>query len=130
MRRVCGLIVAVLWGACLAGCATPQERSSGSSAPSAPSVESWFTGGTLHRATVGEWKSATHQNKLATAADWLVATRWKGHMNSLADADRIKPKAEALVNAVDGAVNAEGIDTMKVNEVAAAIITLSNDLGP
>ena len=33
----------------------------------------WYEGGTLHNATVAQWKKATEQNKLATCADWLVA---------------------------------------------------------
>ena len=35
----------------------------------------WFQGGNLHKATVAEWKNASYQNKLATSADWLSATK-------------------------------------------------------
>jgi len=90
----------------------------------------WFQGGNLHNATVGQWRRATYANKLATAADWLSATKWKGHLNSPSDFDRIKMKAQMLVNAVDEVVTVEGTDSMQVNELAAAILTMSNDLGP
>jgi len=61
----------------------------------------WFQGGTLHRATLAQWRAATNANKLATAADWLAATKWKGHLRSPSDFDRIKVKAQMLVNAVN-----------------------------
>lgn len=32
----------------------------------------WYAGGTLHSATLTEWRNADHRNKLATAADWAV----------------------------------------------------------
>jgi len=40
-------------------------------------VAAWFEGGTLHRATVGEWNRAADSNKLATCADWIAG--WEKH---------------------------------------------------
>ena len=94
------------------------------------SSKSWYEGGNLHNATVGQWKSATHRNKLATAADWLASTKWKGHLNSPRDFEKIKVKANMLVKAVNKVITVEGTDSMKVTEIAAAIVTMSNDLGP
>lgn len=34
----------------------------------------WYEGGTLHEATVAEWRTGTGTNKLATIADWIAAT--------------------------------------------------------
>jgi uncharacterized protein (UPF0297 family) len=90
----------------------------------------WFQGGSLHNATVAQWKAATYQNRLATAADCLAATKWKGYLRSPGDFDRLKAKAQILVSAVDGAVPSELWDSVGVNEIAAAIIVMSNDLGP
>lgn len=39
----------------------------------ATNAQPWNVGGTLHRATVAQWRAATHENKLATAADWLAS---------------------------------------------------------
>lgn len=39
---------------------------------SAPSYAQWYNGGNLHRATVAEWRKASYENRLATAADWFV----------------------------------------------------------
>jgi hypothetical protein len=94
-----------------------------------PSQKQWFQGGTLHNATFAEWKKATYQNRLATAADFLASTTWKGHLNSKADFDKIKVKAAMLVKGINGSVP-EGSEFMKVNEIAAALVTMSNDLGP
>ena len=95
-----------------------------------PVAKQWFQGGDLHNATVAQWKSATYQNKLATAADWLAATKWKGHLNTPNDFDRIKIKAQMLVNALDEVAKAEGIDDTQINEIASGLITLSDDAGP
>jgi hypothetical protein len=102
---------------------------SGTSSSSSSSKQ-WFEGGTLHKATVAQWKSATYQNKLATAADWLAATKWKGYLKSPDDFDKIKVKAQMLVNAVDEVVTVKQTDPLQVAEIAAAIVLMSNDLGP
>lgn len=98
--------------------------------PRGSSSTQWFQGGNLHKATVAEWKNASYQNKLATAADWLASTKWKGHLMSPDDFDRLKLKAQMLVNAVDEVVTVEHTDSLQVTEIAGAIITMSNDLGP
>jgi len=91
----------------------------------------WFEGGTLHESTAAQWKMATPENKLATAADWLAATKWEGHLNSPSDFDRFKVKSQKLVNGVDKAIlGVEEVDSLRIKEIAASIIVLSNDLGP
>lgn len=82
----------------------------------------WYQGGTLHGATVREWKNATYQNKLATCGD-MVANLWlKGLTNFEINnpPDDFKPYAQELVVFIDTAT--EGIDavnTYKVSELAA-----------
>lgn len=40
-------------------------------APAAPAQEvPWYVGGTLHNVPPQEWRSASEENRLATAADW------------------------------------------------------------
>ena len=90
----------------------------------------WYSGGNLHNATVAEWRDASYSNKLATAGDWLASTKWKGHLITPADFDRLKQKAIMLVNAVNEASTPDKKGIIKANEIAAAIITMSNDLGP
>jgi len=98
--------------------------------PATPKTE-WFRGGTLHNASVSEWKGGTYANKLATAGDWLSATSWKGHLTRLEDFDNLKIIAAKLVNGLDKVVAAtKDADPIKMNELAAFFITQSNDLGP
>ena len=92
--------------------------------------DDWFKGGTLHKATVSEWRQASTENKLATVSDWLAATLWKGHLTTPQAFKKLKKKSEMLVNAVDNVAESEGIGSMKVIEIAASIVTISNDLGP
>jgi hypothetical protein len=94
--------------------------------------EEWFKKGTLHNASLAEWGNSSYDNKLATAADWLTATKWKGALNSTDDFDRLKVKADMLVKAVDKVATADATqnDSLSATEIAAAIVTMSNDLGP
>jgi len=100
------------------------------SMPRSSSSSQWFQGGNLHSATVGQWKNASYQNKLATAADWLAATKWKGHLTKPDDFDRLKLRAQMLVNAVDETVAGQKADYLKVAEIAAALINMSSDFNP
>jgi len=45
------------------------------SSSSSSSSTSWFAGGTLHNSTVSQWREASYANRLATAADFVVATQ-------------------------------------------------------
>lgn len=132
-QHLASLLVFICLLALAAGSAdreTGDTTRSPGSVSSAPETKEWFQGGSLHNSSVADWKAATHQNKLATAGDWLAATTWKGHLASPQDFDRLKLKAEILVKAVDEAVAGQNVDHMEVREIAAALLTMSNDLGP
>jgi len=132
LKHTISLLAIICLIAMAAGSTESGDGKSKTSSNSSSSKQ-WFQGGNLHNATVAQWKSATYQNKLATASDWLAATKWKGHLISHADFDRIKVKAQMLVNAVDKVVAGKEMDqlgSMKVNEISASIVTMSNDLGP
>ncbi len=107
-----------------AGNQTPRTYSS------ANRERQWYQGGTLHHATVDQWRRASYRNKLATAADWLSATLWRGHLHSTRDFDRLKGKARILVIAVDAAV--VGVDPGHdiANVAAVLLVTMGDDLAP
>jgi len=62
----------------------------------------WFEGGSLHKATINEWKDALYADRLATSADWTVANptplhlvkRSNGAINEL-------PRAMVLTHCID-----------------------------
>ena len=60
-------ILAIVMFAIFAIASTSSDNQSSST-----SAEKWYVGGTLHKATVEEWKSATEKNKLATCADFAA----------------------------------------------------------
>ena len=70
----------------------------------------WYAGGTLHSATVGEWRAADERNKLATAADW-AAQGWDSVAN-------LEQNARDIVTCVD-----EAAPTFKDKESAANLAT-------
>ncbi len=71
----------------------------------------WYEGGTLHQATVAEWKKATSQNKLSTCGDF-IANWWLRDLLKIEikTVDDIKPYAQELVNFIDKS-------TEKIDEV-------------
>lgn len=85
-----------------------------------PISKEWYEGGTLHKATVKQWKSATQKNKLATCADFMAVTD-----NSISMTE-LKSRATNLMNCIDEATR--GLDELnndKVSEMATlCIITL------
>lgn len=80
--------------------------------------QAWYEGGTLHRASIKEWRSAKYRNKLATASDWVVATE---KVDNLEDA---KDLAGELITCVDGSVAGLDADYMKATEIAAACLVI------
>lgn len=70
----------------LSACGAP------TTAPEAPQTE-WYSGGTLHKATVAEWHEATYANRLATCADFVVTANRE---EAERDFSTVKPKAIEL----------------------------------
>ncbi|MBA7637613.1 hypothetical protein ES703_45259 [subsurface metagenome] len=126
MQKWIFLFVALLVLVCLV--AGPCSRNAGPARGSS-SIQ-WVQGGNLHKATIAEWKNASYQNKLATAADWLAATKWKGHLTSPDDFDRLKSKAQMLANGVDKVTAELPGEYCQAHKIAALLLTMSNDLGP
>jgi hypothetical protein len=84
---------------------------------SAPPTKAWYEGGTLHQATVAQWKAGSNANRLATASDWVtVTTGW----DTLEEA---REKSEDLKTCVTEAAM-ESPEETKANELAAACAVL------
>lgn len=92
--------------------------------------QEWFQGGTLHDAIVSDWKAASAENKLATASDWLSSTLWKGKLTSYEAFEKMKVKSQMLVDAIDGVVAGQDLGNTIAIEIAAGLVSTSNDLGP
>lgn len=58
----------------------------------------WYVGGTLHSATVAEWRTADQRNKLATAADWAA--------QGFDTVEGLKEKATSILACVEEAFDA------------------------
>ena len=83
----------------------------------------WYSGGTLHKATVAEWHRATYANRLATCADWLVALE---EPDTEIDYSTVKPKAIELEKCItDATVDMPAtIKNQDVSKYAATCIVL------
>ncbi len=93
-----------------------------------PEPKKWFQNGTLHKATMAEWNMGSFENKRATAADFLASTIWEGHLNSPADFEKLKVKAEMLVKGMD--IVGQSYTEESAVTVAAFYINNTSDLGP
>jgi hypothetical protein len=82
------------------------------------SAGQWYKGGTLHNATGAEWQSASYQNRLATAGDFIAKTAPPSNM------DELKSRAEALERCISSAVGA-----MPNDKVAFIAVICIQDLG-
>lgn len=81
--------------------------------------DEWYAGGTLHKANISEWKTATSKNKLATCADFVA------HKNKNISLDMMRIKASALKTCIDEAVNGHSVvDNEAVSKIAAQCILL------
>lgn len=100
------------------------DLNTGKTVTSSPKIKStpkqWFEGGTLHQATIKQWRKATPENKLATCADYLAYYWVRGQLRfSIADIDGLKPYAQELVDFIDtGTADVQDIEHRKVNEAA------------
>ena len=87
--------------------------------------DKWYSGGTLHRATVAQWKGASYENKLATAADWAASSgEGKELFRKTNDIDSLKPLAIDILFCVEEAVAGDGYENMQIAEIAASCMIL------
>lgn len=74
----------------------------------------WYLGGNLHRSKIGEWKSATDENKMATCADFIMKMKNNISLNEA------KYYALNLKNCIDVSTNdLDEINDEKVSQIAA-----------
>lgn len=74
----------------------------------------------MHKATVGQWKLGTPDNRLATASDFAAAIL-KGQFKSM---DNLKDRATELEMCITGAVEDVAMDGNPVGDIAAACAVL------
>ena len=77
----------------------------------------WYSGGTLHRATVADWRAASDRNRLATAADFATTILQPNSVEEIAGPAREMESCITL--AVDSAPG-----TMRVSEIGAVCAVL------
>lgn len=93
---------------------SPDDNTKGSLSNN--SDTSWFTGGTLHKSTVGEWRQATYANRLATSADLIAATQDVDYGNL----SQFKQWATNLETCISTVISVGGsVDDEQVSFIAA-----------
>lgn len=125
MRQSTALVLVALLGLVLGlGCDTKE----GSPSPSASSgARRWYEGGTLHKKTMKEWRSASYADRLATTADFVTYAADK-QGTAYSSIDELKPRAEALERQISAAGQGGYADTRMVSEVAAACLVLMDHM--
>ena len=105
--------------------AVRSKQASSYRVPTAVSRSKWYNGGTLHKATVNQWKRSAYSNKLATAADWAITIpKIKAQVMRSGNIDTLRPFASELLICVDKAGAGEGYGNMSVAELAAGCAIL------
>jgi hypothetical protein len=114
-RQILSIVVTIILFVFVFACSNSNNSTKSQS-------DEWYVGGTLHKATVSEWKNATERNKLATCAD-IVASIKKFHNDSYnGDVTSMKRDAIQMMNCIDETVKGNVAENanMKINEIAAA----------
>jgi len=116
-----GIMLAIIIAAlALTDCDTKRNPyKSNTSTPKVKAAPKWYEGGTLRKATVGEWKKASARDKLATCADY-VAIALDGQGITVIPLDKVvKPPAMKLRAYIDKTVRGlDYTDNMKVTDIA------------
>ena len=85
----------------------------------------WYSGGTLHDATLREWYSASYQNRLATSADFIAAVKRAKDMKQL------KERAIELEHYITTVATDPVSHGQKVKDIAViGIVTLGFEKSP
>jgi hypothetical protein len=85
----------------------------------------WYEGGTLHSASLTQWRAASHKNKLATAADWALSRPQIAKIvRDSGSIDTGRAFAIELMKCVDETSTIEGYDDMNTAEIAAMCMIL------
>lgn len=72
--------------------------------------EEWFQGGSLHAGTVADWNRASYPNRLATSADWALASKNVEQLvRESGDIETLKPFAEQLLGCIDRISHTDGV---------------------
>jgi hypothetical protein len=85
----------------------------------------WYSGGTLHNATMGDWNQASYANRLATCGDFM-ATMLQKDGKTISSMDALREEAEALELCITEAGRGGHADTQSVATIAASCYMLMN----
>ena len=92
-----------------------------------PAPKKWYEGGTLHRATIAEWRRASYENRLATCSDFVMTMRGNGIVPKDLPVDEYKPYAVDLEKGISIVANSGKADHENVAAVAATIRVLEEE---
>jgi hypothetical protein len=87
----------------------------------------WYSNGNLHQKTIRDWKQASEQNRLATAADMVTAIHKPQTRKELNTVTKLQ--AVALVICINGAGADAHSNNFKVVDIAAACMVLMQGKG-
>ena len=78
----------------------------------------WFSGGTLQNASVGEWNNATQENKLATSADWAI-----DNFDLTTTSNELRFYTQGLLICVDVAAESDSNDTDPISDIVKTCVS-------
>ena len=98
---------------------TQTERDWVKNPPRSKVDKKWYEGGTLHSATVSEWKKASYENKLATCADYAATADKNVSMEELHD------RAVQMMYCISEATRDLPDNSMQRNNEVAALCAMT-----
>jgi len=80
--------------------------------------ESWYSGGSLHKADGTEWKKASEHNKLATCADFVMTIAKRNGETPSVFSSEYKKASESLKDCIDKFYKLPGSENTTVTKAA------------
>jgi hypothetical protein len=118
VARAVTTVIVVFFAMMILACSgveTPNSTSTG---------RKWYEGGTLHRAKISEWRSASYENRLAACSDFVMTMRGNGVVPADLPVDEYKPYAVDLERGISKVASGGNADNETVAGVAAMIRVL------
>lgn len=92
--------------------------------PTPTPTRAWYSGGTLHQATWAEWRQATYDNKLATAAD-MITNIYEPPWETLTELRLLSDELVSCLNIVqDTAIALSGENSSIVDYAVVCVIEM------
>ena len=86
--------------------------------PKNQKTQTWYKGGTLHKANGTQWEKATDHDKLATCADFTMTLAQRSGETPSVRSEKFKQASESLMDCINNFFELSGSELTTVSKAA------------